>query len=40
VAKWFGFQPSELDAMELGDFQQWIAEGLRQHKAREQVNQG
>jgi hypothetical protein len=33
LARWFKFQPSEIDALEVDEFRWWIEEGVRQQKA-------
>ncbi len=38
LARWFRFQPSEIDALETDDFIWWIEEGLRQKKAEAEAN--
>jgi hypothetical protein len=32
LARWFKFQPSEIDALEVDEFSWWCDEGLRQVK--------
>ncbi|ACX88644.1 hypothetical protein Pecwa_2894 [Pectobacterium parmentieri WPP163] len=32
LARWFRFQPSEIDALELDDFERWLDEASEQIK--------
>ncbi|AYH03821.1 GpE family phage tail protein [Pectobacterium parmentieri] len=32
LARWFHFQPSEIDALELDDFERWLDEASEQIK--------
>jgi len=35
LAKWFGFQPSEIDALDYQDFAQWCTMAMKQIKAQQ-----
>ncbi len=36
LAKWFGFQPSEIDELDIYDFVQWCEQATEQIKRRDQ----
>jgi hypothetical protein len=40
LAKWFGFQPSELDELDMSDFGHWCEQASEQIKQRETPSQG
>ncbi|MEO1750725.1 hypothetical protein [Thiofaba sp. EF100] len=35
LARWFRFQPSEIDALEMDDYLRWLTEAERQIKAEQ-----
>jgi hypothetical protein len=37
LAKWFGFQPSEMADLELTDFERWVDLAVEQIKARQKA---
>ena len=37
LARWFRFQPSEIDALTLDDFAMWIEQALAQIEAQEEA---
>lgn len=37
LAKWFGFQPSEIADLELADFERWVDLAVEQIKARQKA---
>jgi len=39
LAKWFGFQPSEISALDLQDFERWVQLALQQIEARNKAAQ-
>jgi hypothetical protein len=39
LAKWFGFQPSEIAELELQDFESWVRMAIKQIEARAKATQ-
>lgn len=39
LAKWFGFQPSEIGELDLPDFERWVQLAIKQVEARAKAAQ-